>query len=141
MSFLTDGYQALIAFNSSGGVPTYMKEKEVQPPDIDGGGEIDTTTMRNVVWRTRQPKHLKTLGNIVVHVEYDSATYVNIVSAINVNQTITVSFPDGHTLTFWGWVNKFTPTSLKEGEFPTAELQVICSNQTSNNVESGPVYV
>jgi hypothetical protein len=138
MPFIQDGYQTLVQF--SGPVPpgsiVCAKEKEVQPIDIDGLGEIDTTTMRNAKWRTKNPKSLITAGEMTLQVNYDPTIYSQFVTSINVNQFIIVTFPDGTQLGFYGWISKFTPASLKEGEFPLAEIKVMCSNRNNTYTPS-----
>lgn len=133
----TDGFKTIVTLTGAG-VSFY--EKEVTPPSIDGGGENDTTTMRNTAWRTRQPKKLKTLDKATLKVSYDPVFYSTTVAQVNVNQSIVITFPDTHTLTFWGWLNKFAPDANKEGEQPTAEVEIICSNQDNSGVEQAPVY-
>ncbi len=135
---LDDGYQTLVSFAANGAVKFY--EKSVTPPGVDGGGEVDTTTMLNNTYRTRNPKALITLSNITMHGAYDPAVYPQIVALVNVNNLITVTFPDGDTLAFWGWLNKFTPGENVEGEQPKAEIEIIPSNQNSSGVETAPVH-
>lgn len=138
MGILNDGYQTLVDFAD---FPTVtFKEKTVTPPGIDGGGAIDTTTMRNEDWRTFQPKALKTLteGNMVV--AYESIFYADALSMLQVNQLITVTFADGSTYAFWGWVDKFTPNECKEGEQPTAQVMFHPSNQDASGNETAPVH-
>lgn len=134
---LTDGFKTTI--NLTGAGVTFY-EKEVTPPDIDAGGPNDTTTMRTTTWRTKQPKKLKTLGAMSLKVSYDVAFYSTTVAQIGVNQAIVITFPDAHTLTFWGWLDKFKPDAIKEGEQPTAEIAIECSNQNNSGVEVAPVY-
>lgn len=138
MGRLDDGYQTLIGFASSPTVKLY--EKEVTPPGMDGGGEVDTTTMLNTRYRTRNPKALITVSNAEMKCAYDTAVYPQIVALINVNNLITVTFPDGSTLAFWGWLNKFAPESVKEGEQPMATVEIISSNQNASGVETAPVH-
>ena len=135
---LDDGYQTLISFAANGSVKFY--EKSVTPPGIDGGGETDTTTMLNNVWRTRNPKALKTLTNASTTVAYDPAVYPQIVALVGVNNLITITFPDGDTLAFWGWLDKFTPGEHTEGEQPTCEIEIIPSNQNASGTETAPVH-
>lgn len=135
---LDDGYQTLISFAADPTVLFY--EKTVTPPGVDGGGEVDTTTMLNSAWRTRNPKALITLSNAAMTVAYDPATYPEIVALVNVNNLITVTFPDGDTLDFWGWLNTFTPGEHQEGEQPTADIEIIPSNQNASGVETAPVH-
>ncbi len=136
MAILTDGFSTTIILTGAG-VEFY--EIEVTPPSIDGGGENDTTNMRNTTWRTRQPKKLKTLDKATLKVFYDPILYNTIVSTINVNQEIIIVFSDNTVLQFWGWLNKFSPAMIKEGEAPTAELEIICSNQDDSFTEIEPV--
>ena len=135
---LDDGYQTLISFAADPTVLFY--EKTVTPPGVDGGGEVDTTTMLNTTWRTRNPKALISLSNASMRVAYDPETYPEIVALVNVNNLITVTFPDGDTLAFWGWLNTFVPGEHVEGEQPEAEIEIIPSNQNASGVETAPVH-
>lgn len=137
MARIDDGFATLITFSENSAVSFY--EKTVTPPGVEGGGEVDTTTMRNTAWRTRSPKKLKTLSNGSITVAYDVAVFDEIVAMVNVNQLITVTFPDGETLSFWGWLDSFKPGEIQEGEQPTAEIEIIPSNQNSSGVEVAPV--
>ena len=134
---LTDGYQTLISFAAK--TTVLFKEISVTPPGIDGGGEIDITTMHNATWRTRNPKALVTLTNAKTTVAYDPAVYDDILELVNINTEITITFPDATTLVFWGWLNTFTPGDNTEGERPTAEIEIIPSNANASGVETGPV--
>lgn len=140
MAELNDGYQTLIRFEAD--PDRLFREKTVTPPGVDGGGEIDTTTMLNETVRTRSPKALFTVTNASLTVAYDPNTIVSevIANLLNVNNLITVTFPDGHTIAFWGWLNKFTPNEHQEGEQPTAEIEIIPSNQNDSGEETLPVY-
>jgi len=138
MSRLDDGYQTLVSFAADPTVLFY--EKTVTPPGIDGGGEIETTTMLNSTYRTRKPKALITVSNSSMTVAYDPACIPEVVALVNVNTLITVTFPDTSTLAFWGWLNTFTPGECAEGEQPTAEIEIVASNQNASDVETAPVH-
>lgn len=140
MARLDDGFSTLITFGSNSSATIHFFEKTVTPPGIDGGGEIDTTTMHNTTWRTRSPKKLKTLAGGETEVAYDTAILTAILAQIQVNQQITVHFPDGHTYTFWGFLDSFIPAALKEGEQPTATIKIIPTNHDNSQVEQAPVY-
>lgn len=135
MPRLDDGFKTLI---SLGG--TNLWEKSVTPPAMEGGGEVDTTTMRNTNWRTKNPKKLKTMGESSFTAAYDPAAYNTLLAQVNVNQLITVTFPNNATLRFWGWLDSFAPGELVEGEQPTADCTIICSNQNASGVEVAPLY-
>lgn len=134
---LDDGYQTLISFANAPSVKFY--EKTVTPPGMDAGGEVDVTTMRNVKYRTRNPKHLITSTNISATVAWDPAAYNDVVSMIHVNQLITITLPDASTVAIWGWLDKFTPGEHREGEQPTATIDIIPSNQDNAQTEQQPV--
>jgi len=137
MSRLDDGFSTLITFSLA--TPAFY-EKSVTPPSIEAGGENDTTTMRNTTWRTKAPKLLKTLGECSGTAAYDPVVYNDIVTMIGQNQLITITFSDGASLAFWGWLDAFTPGESVEGEQPTADFTIICSNQNDSGVETAPVY-
>lgn len=143
MSRLDDGHQTTIEFSAgSTGVvlTTLMEEKTVTPPGVSAGGANPTTTMRNETWRTNAPKALKTLTQSSISVAYDPALYDEIVAQAGVNQSIVITFPDDSTLTFWGWIDEFTPSAAEEGEQPTAEITIIPSNQNASGAETAPLY-
>jgi hypothetical protein len=137
MTRIDDGFATLISFSADSAVQ--MWEKEVTPPGVSGGGENDTSTMRNTTWRTKSPKGLISLSESSFTAAYDPAVYDEIVAMANVNQLITITFPNGDTLVFWGWIDEFTPGALVEGEQPTADVTIIPSNQNASGVETAPV--
>lgn len=136
--YIRDGHATLIGFANAPNIK--LQEKEVTPPGIDGGGANDTTTMHNSVWRTKQPKKLKTMTDVTFTAAYDPAVYDELVAQVNVNQLITVYFPDGDTLAVWGWINEFKPPSHTEGNQPVATVTVIISNQDDSFNEVAPVF-
>ena len=138
MARIDDGHGTIIAFADNPSVKLY--EKEITPPGISGGGANDTTTMHNSAWRTMAPKQLKTMTECSFTAAYDPAVYTEILTMINNNQQITLTFADGSTLIFWGWLDEFTPNAVVEGEQPTAEITIIPSNQNDSQVETAPVY-
>lgn len=138
MARMDDGFSTTISFADDSDVQ--MWEKEVTPPGVSGGGAIDTTTMANTTWRTMFPKSLKSLTEVSLVVAYDPAVYDEIISMLNSNQLITITFPDNSTLAFWGWIDEFTPNANVEGEQPTANITIQPSNQNASLVEVAPVY-
>lgn len=135
---LRDGYQALITFAASATICFW--EKSVTPPGIDGGEPVDATTMHNVTWRVRRPRYLKTLTPMTTRVAYDPALYDDILSLCNVETTVTVSFTDGSTLAFYGFLQKFEPGEMVEGTQPEGSITIIPTNwDPVNAVEAAPV--
>lgn len=140
MAILRDGFNTTITL--AGGGVTFI-EKEITPPGMDGGGEIDITAMRNVRWRTRTPKALITFTKMDVKARYDPIIYSSILANINLNQLLGVFFPTltntpARKLSFWGWLNKFMPETLKEGEDPLSDMEFFPSNTNNSGVEVAP---
>jgi hypothetical protein len=139
MALYTDGYQTIISIDKIN-VAVVMAEKTVTPVGLDAGGPIDQTTMRNVSMRTNVPKALVTLDPMTVTAAYDPRAYPNFFVNLKLNQTIKVVFPDGNTVIFWGYVDKFKPAALKEGEQPTAEITFQPTNLDKTGKEVFPVF-
>lgn len=138
MAYINDGFATTITLSTP--VSVKFKEKTLTPPGVSGGGENDITTMKNTTWRTRAPKKLKTLTDMSLSVTYDPAVYDDIIAAVNVNQLITITFPDAATLKFWGWLDEFSPGDLQEGEQGEGEISLIPSNADTAGTETAPVY-
>ena len=142
-AFIYDGHSTTIDFDVASGVTltSYFREMQVTPPSMIGGGENDTTTMRNTTWRTKQPKKLFSLGTMTFTASYNPEVYDIILDELlNVNGLITLTFSDGSTYAFYGWVDEFAPDAAEEGKMPTATCTIICSNQTTAGVETDPVF-
>lgn len=135
---LDDGYQTLVTFAA---VPTIsFWEKTVTPPGLDGGDGIDTTTMWNSDWRTKSPRSLVTMTDFTMTAAYDPNLYNSILSLLNRETTVTVTFPDGSTLAFYGFLKSFEPDSLSEGEQPVCTITVVPTNQDpTTGAEQAPV--
>lgn len=137
---LKDGYSTKITFSSAPSISLW--EKTVTPPGVDGGDAIDQTTMHNVTWRTSAPRSLKTLTEGQMTCAYDPGVITTIVAQINVEQTITVTFPDGSTEAFYGWLRTFEPQEVSEGNQPEANCAFTPSNfDPVAHVEAGPTVV
>ena len=137
MARLDDGHPTIISFSEYPNVKLW--EKSVTPPGVDGGDAVDTTTMRNTLWRTKNPRVLRELSDASFTAAYDTEVFDTIVAMVNENQEITVTFPDESTLTFWGWLKEFTPSEITEGEQPTANVVIVPGNQDNNKEEVAPV--
>lgn len=137
-SRLDDGYQTLITFATEPAVKLW--EKTVTPPGIDGGDPIDTTTQHNEEWKTQDAPGLKMMTGSSFTAAYDPAVFDDIVALINVHTTITITFPDGSTLAFFGWLRSFEPDGMSEGEQPEATVNIEAANQDATGAEQAPVY-
>lgn len=135
---LRDGFSTLIAFTADPDVSFW--EKTVKPPGVDGGDAIEVTTMHNEVWRPFAARLLKTLTEASVTAAYDPQVYDQIVALCNVNNLITVHFPDGSELDFWGYLRTFEPGDNTEGEFPEATINITPTNEDNSGNEVAPNY-
>lgn len=135
---IDDGFSTTIDFvdTNIGGVIIW--EKRVKPPGMVGGGANDTTTMRNIRWRTKNPKSLLDLSEMKATVAYDTLVYQQLPAALQVNQMMVITWPDGAQLFFWGWLDSFEPGEIVEGAQPEAELTIIPSNQDDEGEEVAP---
>lgn len=137
---LCDGFSTLFTFAADTDLEIY--EVTVQPPGIDGGDPIDSTTMHNSAWRTMCPRQLKTMTEFQITGSYDPIIYTNLDALINVETTGTVTFPDGSTLAFFCFLRSFEISEHTEGERPIVTLNIIPTNEDStvgNFTEEGPV--
>ena len=135
---LDDGYRSTIAFASVPGLEIW--EKEVQPPGIDNGDDIDTTTMWNENYRTHMPRQLNDLTESTVTGAYDPCIYNNLLVLAGSCENITITFPDLSTLSFWGYIKTVEFSPLVEGEQPEVTLTIQPTNyDCCNCVEAGPV--
>lgn len=138
MAKIDDGHGTKYTFSENPTVKFW--EKSVTPPGLSGGGANDTTTLRNETFRTKAPRKLLDVSDSSCTVAYDPEVFSDILDMLLVNQEITVTFPDGATLKFWGWVDTFTPGACEEGSQPTADITVIVSNQNASGEETPYTY-
>lgn len=136
---LDEGYQTLISFAR---LPTIgLWEKSVQPPGYDGGEAINITTMHSIVFRNKAPAALIDVTNHSLKVAYDPAVYASLLGLINYRDTVTVFFPDGSTLAYYGYMQKFEPDALEEGKQPEATVSIVVTNYDYvNHVYAAPAY-
>lgn len=134
---LDDGFKTLVCPAANPTISFW--EKTVKPPGLDGGDAIDTTTMHNNTWRTKAPRALVTMTDGDCKAAYDPNLYNTILTLLNVKTVWTVTFPDGSTLAFWGFLKSFAPDELKEGAQPEATVMIVPTNQDSTGTEQAPV--
>jgi hypothetical protein len=118
-------------------------EVTFKPPGIDGGDPVEQTTQLNVAWHTMAPRVLKKLTECTGSAAYDPNVYNDILTyLINQEGGVTVHWYDGSTLDFWGYLAKFEPEELREGEQPRASFTIVPTNvdpSTSGRPEAAPV--
>jgi|GEM_PF-2948378 len=111
-------------------------EIEVTPPAIDGGEGIPQDCMRSGGWNLMWPRKRRRLGPISAVVSWSPDMYfVNLGLApppnasvlVNIVSMVFVTFPTGGILAFWGFLSKFEPQAMKDGERPTANITIVPS--------------
>lgn len=140
MAFIPDGFSTFITFGD-GNNAIRMLEKEVAPGGVEVGS-IDITTMRSIKIRPKWPKSLRTIEDIVIQAAYDPGQLSVILAMISgvpgpFGTSVAgvgylyVTFPETTTWRYEQvWLDSFKPASLKEGEFPLAEVKFIFSGTT-----------
>lgn len=109
---------------------------------VTGNEKLDISCLSNVTWKSGQNQTLKDCPDIPFTVNFSPATWSNIVAQINVNQQITINFPDSlglGSIKFYGFLQSFLP---EEGAISTvwsARGNVSVTNWTGT-LESGPAY-
>lgn len=136
---MPDGFKTVISFASNTGIQFW--EITVKPPGADGGDPIETTTMHNVLYRTKDTKSLKTLTECTVTAMYDPDVLPGLWQLINAPTSITIKFPDNAKMIFYGYLQKYEVNEHKEGEPPTLTLSIVPTNwDPTNKVEAAPVF-
>lgn len=133
---LDNSFATLISFSLD---PTIgLWELGIKPP---GGqrGNIDTTTGRNVTFRTKIFKKLLELTEGSIRVAYDEGHYNRIMAMVGKNQQITISWPTGRPMSFWGGLDAFAPDELSDDDEkrPMASIKITPTMQDNSGAEQG----
>lgn len=137
---LEDGFSTTIAFAANPSILFW--EKSIKPPGLDGGEPVEQTTMFNSILRTFSPRKLKTMTACSCNAAYDPGVYDQLQTIINVKTTITITYPDLSTLTFYGFLQKADPNELKEGQQPELSITIMPTNaHPTTGVETLPTLV
>lgn len=137
---LESGQGTKITFSAVPGLSVW--EKETTPPGIEGGDPVDNTNHFNTVWRTKAARKLKELTDTSFSGFYNTSLYTDLLTVVNVEQTITVTFPDGGTLAFFGYLKTFAQGAHNEGNTaPTATFTIVATNtDPTTGLEQGPAF-
>lgn len=137
---MCDGYQALVTLENEPDIELW--EREITPPGGDTGGPIERHTHQNTRYRTKCAKSLLTMTDMTVVAGYDPGVITKLIAQAGVNQVITVRYYDGSTYAFYGFIDKWSFSSLSEGTKPEVTLTIVESDYDPvNKVEAGPTIV
>jgi hypothetical protein len=124
---LDDGHSTVVTFKNKPGIKLW--EKTVTPPGLDCEDPIDTKTMFNTLYRTKAPRALITVPEFTFKCAYAPEAYLEIgndqTGVINCNDEITIWFPNGDAVYFWGYMKSFIPDEVSEGAQPEATVTIV----------------
>lgn len=140
---------SLVAYSE---LPEEFTAKTVTPPGYDLGGENKISSMENETYHTKASKRLIDLTTINMEGHYSPELYTDFLSMLGKNQIIELNFaPEGvgdgpeaptasvgRVLTFWGFIDKFTPGTHEEGSPPTATIEIVITNRNLDGDETAP---
>ena len=139
---MPEGFKSLITFSNNPALNIW--EIDVKPPGVESGEAINTTTQQNNLWRTFWLPQLKTLEQITIKAAYDAdVLQTDLTGMVGPRgQTITILWPQGSKVAFFGDLMKCEFDPLKEKEFPTCTLTIVPTNTDSAHgyVEAGPAW-
>jgi len=137
---LEEGFSATLAMENLTTISFW--EKTMGAPAIEGGDPIDQSTMHNTTWMTQLPPTLLKLESFTLTAAYDPNLISQAIAQKNVNQTLTVTWPDGSTLSFYGWLRKTEFADMSHGTLPEVTITLEASNiDPTTMTEEAPVYV
>lgn len=126
VSYMVDGYQALITFSVNPDVGLWVTlEGGLKPGGLDTEGEIKIGTMHARRYRIKAAKKLLTHMPTTFTAFYAPSVLPELEALLGFQTTITITFPDETTWAFFGYLNKFDPSDMKEGVAPTATCEII----------------
>lgn len=135
---LKDGLGVLITIALDTDIEFY--EYNVAPPGFTADPPIKTTTHFNTAFHTFAAAKLSKMEDVKLKVLYDPIVYDSIMAVLNKETTITITFPDGATIAFYGYLMSFIPAGLVQGTVPDADITIVstCADPLTG-CEEGPV--
>lgn len=108
-----------------------FSEKSIKPPSIASTGKLDTSSSANSVTagggflKSFIPSLFSEVGDATASVLFDPTEVADIYAALNVEKSIVITWADGATLTFKGWLDSFDPDDGDTIDASTANTATI----------------
>lgn len=136
---MKDGYQTRIVFGADPDCSIWPKT--VQPPGLDNGDPIQTTTMLNTLRRTKRSRALNEATDMSGTCAYDPLVQSQLEAIVGVEGPNSVYYHDGSVSTFYGYLKSFEPQACEEGSQPEANFTVVETDvDPSDGSEHLPVF-
>ena len=132
------GFGCRITFGTTTGLS--FEEIDTAEPGLDGGDPIEIKHNAKTTYVEKFPKALSELTNGSASVTYDPSTVATVLSAINVEQTITHTFKDGDSIAYYGYLKSWVPTGKNDDGQPTADIELVPCGINSGGTEAGLTY-
>ena len=134
---LRDGFATMITLANEPAINLW--EKATTPPGKENGDPIDLTTFHNVARRTKWPRVLIEDTDSAMTCAYDPEVEADLEAQVGLNQEITVTWNDGSTKAYWGYMKSFNPQEVSNGEQPEASCEFVVTNLDNSFAEQAPV--
>jgi len=107
---------------------------------IDGGDPLDATYLANSAWMTKLPQTLAEASDISFTMDYDPSQLAAVVTEINNNQSIVMTFSGIGTITFWGYLKSYEPDDGEKGTAWTVSCTIVPTLLNASLAETAPVF-
>ena len=136
---LENGFVWKIGFSQDVDISLY--EVSLNPPGLDGGDPIDVTTQWSVALREKALRGLIDIPDFTFTCGYNPIVHSQLIAIINDNGAISIDWPNGDKLTFYGALRVAEYDALEEGTFPMITCTVTVTNRDPiNKVQAAPVF-
>lgn len=135
---MDDGFSTVLSFANLPDIKMY--ERELVLPALKGGGGKDTTNMRQLAHRSQTEDILRSVSSFTVTAAFATDAFADAKLQLGINQLISLIFPDGLQMQFYGWMEEFTPQKFVEGELALVAITVHASLRNLQGVETPPTY-
>lgn len=107
---------------------------------LEGGEALPASHLDNTSVLTFKPQTLAMVKNITGTGHYDPSDLATLLTEINNNQEMVLTFSGVGTITFWGYLIDFDPDEGEIGSTWNASFEIQVTNLDGTDVETPPVW-